>query len=178
MSRIAARPIEIPINTQITEGGGDILVKGPKGEQKRNFKSIIDIKISDKDVTLTPTRKNKFTRSLLGTYASHIKNMIVGVNDGFEKKLIIEGVGFKATIEGSELVLNIGFSHQVHKEIPNGLDVNVEKNSISIKGIDKELVGSFAAQVRATKKPEPYKGKGIRYEGEIVRRKQGKKAVT
>lgn len=178
MSRIARTPIEIPEKTEVALHAGDLSVKGPKGEQKRNFKSIIDIKVDDKEISLTPTRKDKFTRSLWGTYASHIKNMITGVTEGFEKKLIIEGVGYKAAVQGNEVVLNVGFSHPVHLTIPEGIEVLVEKNVITVKGIDKELVGRFTAQIRATKKPEPYKGKGIRYEGEIIRRKQGKKAVT
>ena len=178
MSRIAKNPIEIPEKTEVGFDSGNLTVKGPKGEQKRSFKSLINITLADKEIVLAPTRKDKFTMALWGTYASHIKNMITGVHSGFEKKLIIEGIGYKAAVQGKEVVLNIGFSHPVHMEIPEGIEVVVEKNIITVRGINKESVGSFTAQIRAMKKPEPYKGKGIRYEGEIVRRKQGKKSVT
>jgi len=114
---------------------------------------------------------------LWGTYASHIKNMVQGVNDGFEKKLVLDGVGFKSQVNGNKLVLALGFSHPVEVDIPEGLNVEAVKNLLTITGIDKELVGSFSAKVRALKKPEPYKGKGFHYHDEIVRRKQGKKSV-
>jgi len=114
---------------------------------------------------------------MLGTYAAHLKNMIRGVVAPFEKKLIIEGIGFKAEVKGGELVLALGFTHPVKIKIPDGLKVSSEKGAISVSGSDKEAVGQFAAAVRALKKPEPYKGKGIRYDGEVIRRKQGKKTV-
>ena len=118
-----------------------------------------------------------FSRSLLGTYASHIKNMIVGVTTGYEKKLILEGVGFKSAVSGKSLDLALGFSHPVKVEIPEGLAVTADKNLITISGIDKEKVGQFSAYVRSLKKPEPYKGKGFRYDNEVIRRKQGKKSA-
>ena len=118
-----------------------------------------------------------FSRALVGTYASHLINMITGVTEGFAKKLIVEGVGFRSEVKGNELHMSLGFSHPVVMEIPKGLTATAEKNIITVTGIDKESTNQFAAQIRAKKKPEPYKGKGIRYEGEIIRRKQGKKSA-
>jgi large subunit ribosomal protein L6 len=178
MSRLAKKPITIPEKTEVTQDGTLITVKGPKGELSKDFsRSNVTIEIKDGVITLTPTNDEKFTRSLWGTYASHLINMVHGVNEGYEKQLVVEGVGFKAAVSGKELDMALGFSHPVKVTIPEGLEVTAEKNQITIKGIDKELVGSFAADVRALKKPEPYKGKGIRYADEIIRRKQGKKAV-
>src|SRR6185503_14360926 len=137
----------------------------------------IDIKIAGKNITLDTKRNDKFSKSLWGTYASHIKNMIAGVETPYQKKLILEGVGFKSEVKGKEFHFALGFSHPVIVKLPEGITATAEKNNITITGIDKELVGSFAAGVRALKKPEPYKGKGMRYEGEVIRRKQGKKTA-
>ncbi len=177
MSRIGKQTIVIPEKTEVTKSDGVIMVKGPLGELKREFKDIIEVKIDGNEIILNPKEETPFTRALWGTYASHIKNMIDGVNKLYEKKLIVEGVGFKVELKGKELTLALGFSHPVNIEIPENVEVAVEKNNISISSIDKELVGQFAAKIKAFKKPEPYKGKGIRYEGEIIRRKQGKKTV-
>ena len=177
MSRIGKKGIQIPDKTEISINSGAVLVKGPKGSLERNFRPDISIVISDKSVSLTPAKENKQTKALWGTYASHIKNMIKGVNDGFEKKLILEGVGFKSQVNGPKLVLALGFSHPVEVVIPEGLNVKAEKNVLTMSGIDKELVGSFSAKVRDLKKPEPYKGKGFRYFDEVIRRKQGKRSV-
>jgi large subunit ribosomal protein L6 len=178
MSRIGKKEIEIPEKTEVTLDGTTVSVKGPKGEISKMFRPVISIEIDGKVINFKPKRNDKFTRSLWGTYSSHISNMIKGVNEGFEKKLIIEGVGFRAEASGGKVVLNIGFSHPVELEIPEGVEVSVEKNEINIKGIDKEKVGQFASDIRSKKKPEPYKGKGIRYEGEVIRRKEGKKAAA
>ena len=177
MSRIGKQNIAIPDKTTLTLKEGTLSVKGPKGELNRHFKDSIDIKIAEKEVTLAPARNDLATKALWGTYASHIVNMIEGVNQPFVKKLIIEGIGFKADVQGKNLNLSLGFSHPVIVPIPEGLTVAHEKGVLTITGIDKEMVGQFAAQVRALKKPEPYKGKGIRYETEVIRRKQGKKSV-
>ena len=178
MSRIGKQPIVIPEKTEVVKNGNVVTVKGPLGELSRQFGSDeIDISINDKEVVLKPLNDSNFANALWGTYASHIRNMVNGVNKPFEKKLIIEGVGFKVEMSGDELILSLGFSHKVNVKIPKGLNVTVEKNSILVSGSDKELVGKFAANIRALKKPEPYKGKGIRYDGEIIRRKQGKKSV-
>jgi large subunit ribosomal protein L6 len=178
MSRIGKKPILIPAGVEVKINDGVFSAKGPKGENSRIFKNDIDIAINDGIITLNPVRQTKELSALWGTYASHIQNMIKGVTDGFEKKLIIEGIGFKAQLDGANLVLSLGLSHPVKKEIPQGIKVTTEKSLITISGIDKEKVGQFSAEVRALKKPEPYKGKGIRYENEIIRRKAGKKATA
>jgi len=144
---------------------------------QKNFRDDIDIKIADKKINLNVKRNDKFSKSLWGTYASHIKNMIQGVQTPYSKKLILEGVGFKSEVKGKELVFALGFSHPVVVQIPEGITATAEKNNLTFTGIDKELVGSFTAAIRALKKPEPYKGKGMRYENEVIRRKQGKKTV-
>ena len=177
MSRLGKKPIVIPEGTEVSFNDGIFNVKGPNGELKREFKNDIKIEIKGKEVILTKAKKNNFTQALWGTYASHITNMISGVNTPFEKKLIVEGIGFKSSVTGDKLVMSLGFSHPVEFEIPKDLKVTAEKNLITISGIDKEKVGQFTAKIRSRKKPEPYKGKGIRYEGEVIRRKQGKKAV-
>jgi len=135
------------------------------------------VEMKNNVISLEPKDQTVFAQALWGTMASHIVNMLKGVNQVFEKKLIIEGVGFKSEVKGDKLVLSLGFSHLVELDIPRGLVVKAEKNNITVTGIDKELVGQWTATVRAKKKPEPYKGKGIRYAGEVVRRKQGKKSV-
>ncbi|MFH1823469.1 MAG: 50S ribosomal protein L6 [archaeon] len=177
MSRIGKQEVQIPTGVQVTQSGGIVTVKGPKGTLTKSFRNEVEIKITDKIVTFNIRRNDKFSKSLWGTYASHVKNMIEGVQNPYQKKLILEGVGFKSEIKGKEIVLALGFSHPVIVKIPEGLTVTAEKNIITVSGIDKELVGSFTASVRALKKPEPYKGKGMRYEGEVIRRKQGKKTV-
>lgn len=177
MSRIGKQIIIIPEGTTVTQTGELFVVKGPKGELKKEFKNIIAITMNGSEVILAPTEDTPFSRALWGTYASHLKNMITGVNTGYQKKLIIEGVGFKSEASPEKLTLSLGFSHQVFVPIPAGLAVKAEKNVLTIDGIDKELVGQFANTVRSLKKPEPYKGKGIRYEGEVIRRKQGKKSA-
>lgn len=157
---------------------GVLTIKGPLGTLSREFKSDIEIVCADGVVTFTPKRNDVDTKALWGTYASHVGNMVEGVSKGYEKKLIIEGVGYRAALAGAKLTLNLGFSHPVDMPIPEGLKVAVDKNVLTITGIDKELVGAFASQIRALRKPEPYKGKGIRYDGEIIRRKEGKKVVS
>jgi large subunit ribosomal protein L6 len=177
MSRIGKQEILIPTGVKMTQSGNTITAVGPKGTLTKNFRGDITITLTDKNVTLNIKRNDKFSKSLWGTYASHIKNMIKGVETPYQKKLILEGVGFKSEVKGKELHLALGFSHPVIVAIPEGLTVTADKNIITITGIDAELVGSFTAAVRALKKPEPYKGKGMRYEDEIIRRKQGKKTV-
>jgi large subunit ribosomal protein L6 len=177
MSRIGKKPIIVPENTKLKQVGGVITVKGPKGELSRIFRPEVNIKIDENTVTLESANNSKFARSLWGTYGSHLQNMISGVNSPFEKELIIEGVGYRAEISRDKLILSLGFSHKIELDIPEGLEVNVKKDVITITGIDKEDVGQFTAKVRSYRKPEPYKGKGIRYKNEIIRRKEGKKTV-
>ncbi len=178
MSRIGKQPITIPEKTDVRIADGVLFVKGPLGEVSRPVRSEVQITISaDKVITLAPAVETPFSLALWGTYGSHIRNMIKGVHQPYEKKLIIEGVGYKVEPSGTNLILSLGFSHKVPVVIPANLKVVVEKNSLTISGIDKEAVGQFAAQIRLLKKPEPYKGKGIRYSTEVIRRKQGKKSA-
>lgn len=177
MSRIAKKPISIPEKTQASYTAGIFTVKGPLGEIKKAFKDEIKVEINNNEILLSPMSNTLDTLSLWGTYASHIRNMFEGVNKGFEKKLIVEGIGFKSDVKGNQLHLALGFSHPVQVTIPEGLKVTAEKNIITVTGVDLEKVGQFVAQVRSLKKPEPYKGKGIRYSDETIRRKQGKKSV-
>jgi large subunit ribosomal protein L6 len=177
MSRIGKKVIAIPKSTEVSFLDGVISVKGPLGTLTKKLKQDIEIKIGATEVTLIPKRDTLENRALWGTYASHIMNMIAGVTVPYVKKLIIEGIGYKSEVKGETLVLALGFSHPVIVPIPKTLKVTAEKNIITVTGIDKEVVGEFVAGVRSLKKPEPYKGKGIRYEGEIVKRKQGKKTA-
>ena len=177
MSRIGKQQIQIPAGVEIKQDGLILSVKGPKGTIQKSFRNDVEIKIADGSVILTVKRNDKFSKSLWGTYASHIKNMIEGVQTPYVKKLILEGVGFKSEVKGKTFNFALGFSHPVIVPIPEGITATADKNNITITGIDKELVGSFTASVRALKKPEPYKGKGMRYETEVIRRKQGKKTV-
>ncbi|KKS04812.1 MAG: 50S ribosomal protein L6 [Candidatus Nomurabacteria bacterium GW2011_GWC2_41_8] len=177
MSRIGKQEILIPAGVKVRNDGGIFTVTGPKGTLNRIFRDDITIAVADKSVILNIKRNDKFSQSLWGTYASHIKNMIKGVETPYQKKLILEGVGFKSEVKGKELHFALGFSHPVIVPIPEGITATAEKNNITVSGIDKELVGNFTAAIRALKKPEPYKGKGMRYENEVIRRKQGKKTV-
>ncbi len=177
MSRLAKRPIAIPAKTEVAVSGGSVMVKGPKGTLQRPIHRMVSIEVGKEGVQVSQKGDTLQSRALIGTYASHVKNMISGVNAGFSKKLLIEGVGFKWDVKAKELNLALGFSHPVKMPVPEGLTVAVDKGTLTVSGFDKELVGQFAANIRAQKKPEPYKGKGIRYEGEVIRRKQGKKAA-
>lgn len=177
MSRLAKKPIEIPSNTKIAFVDGVVTVTGPLGTLTKTFKDDVALAVSDGQVQVSAAKDTLFAKALAGTYASHLINMVQGVSKPYEKKLIVEGVGFKADVQGSKLVMALGFSHPVNIDIPEGLKVTAEKNEIIVTGMDKEMVGEFSASLRARKKPEPYKGKGIRYIDEVVRRKQGKKAV-
>lgn len=177
MSRIGKQKISIPDGVKVAQDGAVLTVTGPKGTLKRTFRDDIVINVADKIISLDVKRNDKFSQSLWGTYASHIKNMINGVETPYQKKLVLEGVGFKSEVKGKEFHFALGFSHPVIVKIPEGITAAADKNTITISGIDKELVGNFTAAVRALKKPEPYKGKGMRYEDEVIRRKQGKKTV-
>jgi large subunit ribosomal protein L6 len=177
MSRLAKRPIAIPAKTEITVSGGTVAVKGPKGTLSKPIHRAVSIEVKEDGVQVSPKGTSIEARALIGTYAAHVRNMITGVNTGFSKKLLIEGVGFKWDVQGKTLNLALGFSHPVKVAIPENLTVVADKGALTISGFDREAVGQFAANIRALKKPEPYKGKGIRYEGEVIRRKQGKKAA-
>jgi large subunit ribosomal protein L6 len=177
MSRLGKLPVAIPTSVTVTFADGVMTVKGPKGELSRSFGEDVTIAVADNTITLTPVAGRDNAAALWGTYAAHINNMIAGVTEGFKKELEIEGVGYRAEAQGKKITLNVGFSHPVVLEAPADVEVAVEKNLITITGPDKEAVGQFAANVRAVKEPEPYKGKGIHYVGEYIIRKQGKKAV-
>jgi large subunit ribosomal protein L6 len=177
MSRIGKQEISIPAGVKVSQNGLTLTVVGPKGTLTKNFRDDITITVGDKVINLNIKRNDKFSKSLWGTYAAHIKNMITGVQTPYSKKLILEGVGFKSEVKGKEFHFALGFSHPVIVKIPDTITATADKNNITITGIDKELVGSFTAAIRALKKPEPYKGKGMRYSDEVIRRKQGKKTV-
>ncbi len=177
MSRIGKRAITIPAGTDVSVVDSEIVVKGKGGTLKRAIHPLIQLKVENGTAVVSPKTENRIARALWGTYAAHVKNMVSGVNTPFVKKLQIEGIGYKAEIQGKNVKLMLGFSHPVIVAIPDGVTALVEKNIVTVSGADKDLVGQFAASVRSLKKPEPYKGKGIRYEGEVVREKQGKKAA-
>jgi large subunit ribosomal protein L6 len=177
MSRLAKRPIAIPAKTEISTSAGGLMVKGPKGTLQKPVSRYVTIEVGPEGVQVAQKGDSIEARAAVGTYASHVRNMMKGVTEGFSKKLLVEGVGFKWDVQGKTLNLALGFSHPVKVAIPEGLAVVADKGALTISGFDKELVGQFAADIRALKKPEPYKGKGIRYEGEVIRRKQGKKAA-
>jgi large subunit ribosomal protein L6 len=177
MSRIGKKVIEIPAKTEVAVSGSTVTLKGPKGTLTKTLGENVSVKVENNTVALTPINDSLENEALRGTYASHIINMIEGVNEPFTKKLILDGIGYKADVKGTDLVMALGFSHPVKKAIPATLKVASDKGIVSISGVNKDEVGQFAAEIRALKKPEPYKGKGFRYEGEVIRRKQGKKAV-
>lgn len=177
MSRLGKQPVTIPSGVEALFVDGVLTVKGPKGTLTQEMRDDVTITVADGTITVVPANESKEARALWGTYAALTRNLVTGVTEGFEKKLEIEGVGYRAEAQGQQLTINVGFSHPVLLDVPEGLTATVEKNVITIAGIDKEAVGQFAANVRKVKKPEPYKGKGIRYQGEYIIRKQGKKAV-
>lgn len=177
MSRIGKLPIEIPQGVEVDIQGNFVSVKGPKGQLENTFSDIIAIKKEDNRILISPKQKTEKTSAFWGLTRSLIANMVEGVSNGFSKKLEIHGVGYRAIAQGEKLVLNLGFSHLIEVEMPDGIEFAVEKNIIIVRGIDKQKVGKIAAEIRSYRKPEPYKGKGIRYEGEVVRRKAGKKAI-
>jgi len=176
MSRLGKQPVVVPSGVTVTLEGNTLTVKGPKATLTREVKDDVTFKIEGDTVTLTPNETDA-AKALWGTYAAHLRNMITGVTEGFTRVLEIEGVGYRAEVKGNEVVLNVGFSHPVNVTIPEGITAEVQKNVITLTGPDKEKLGQFAANIRKVKKPEPYKGKGIRYQGEYIIRKQGKKAV-
>lgn len=177
MSRIGKRPIEIPDPVSVTTTEGEVEVKGADVTLNRSIPDPIKVSVSDGHVRVEPKDESDQTRALWGTTASHIKNMIQGVTEGFEKKLTFSGIGYRANVQGNNLILEMGYSHDVELEIPDGLLVSTEKDTITVSGPDKAKVGQFAALVRDVREPEPYKGSGIKYADEKIRRKEGKKAV-
>ena len=179
MSRIGKQPVQIPDGVQVSIKDNIIEVSGPKGKLDKNLVPGVDVEVKGKEILVSVKNPDdKKQRSKWGLQRSLINNMVIGITDGFSKQLEINGVGYKAVLQGKKLVLNVGYSHSVDYNLPEGIDINVEKNIISISGIDNQLVGQVAAEIRSIKKPEPYKGKGIKYVDEIVRKKPGKVAKT
>lgn len=178
MSRIGKKPIPIPHGVVISTQGETVVVQGPKGMLSVALPKGISAKTADDSVVITQPLRAKNAGALWGLSRQLVSNAVVGVTAGFSKTLILEGVGYRVAVEGSTLVLNVGFSHPVKISAPEGVSFAVEKNQVTISGLDKQQVGQIAATVRAVRKPEPYKGKGIRYAGELVRRKAGKKAAA
>jgi len=177
MSRVGLKHLHIPEGVEINIDGETVTVKGPKGELTRNIHQDMKVNIEDNVLTVERPSDNKAHRELHGTTRSLIGNMVEGVSKGFEKSLEIQGVGYRAQKQGDKVVINAGYSHPVEVDNREGIDIEVPSQAkITVKGIDKELVGAVAANIRAIRPPEPYKGKGIRYEGETVRRKEGKTA--
>ena len=178
MSRIGNKTITIPAGVEITiNDGNEVTVKGPKGTLTRQFNPAMDIKCEDGTVKVSRPNEAKHTKQLHGTTRALLHNMVVGVHEGFAKELEIVGIGYKAEMKGNQLVLTVGYSHPITFDIEEGLTVTVPKpNQIKVEGIDKQRVGELAANIRAVRKPEPYKGKGIKYKDEHIRRKEGKTA--
>lgn len=176
MSRIGNRKIEVPAGVTVKEENGIVTVTGPKGSLSQVM--LKDITMEQNDNIITLTRKSDAVKAMHGTMNALLQNMIIGVTKGYEKSLEIVGVGYRFNVSGKKLTINAGYSHPVEMVIPEALSVEAQSNTeITIKGIDKVLVGEFAANVRKVRRPEPYKGKGIRYKDEHIRRKEGKKAA-
>jgi len=175
MSRVGKKPIEIPAGVTVTLNGSVVTVKGPKGELTRSFSPDMEIKVEENVINVVRPSESKEHRTIHGTTRALLANMVEGVSKGFERSLELIGVGYRAQKQGKKLVLNVGYSHPVEIEPEEGIEIEVPSNTkVTVKGISKERVGALAANIRDVRPPEPYKGKGIRYEGEYVRRKEGK----
>lgn len=177
MSRIGRKPITVPASVAVTITDGEITVKGPKGEVKQEIHPHVTVKQENNVISVTVAEpEDKAQRALWGLFGSVIANMIQGVTEGYEKKLEVRGVGFKSNVKGDTLILDVGFSHEVNFPIPKGIAITAEKNIITVAGVNKQQVGFVASRIRSIRKPEPYKGKGIRYVDEQVQMKAGKAA--
>ncbi len=175
MSKIGKQQIKIPGQVKINFEDDFLVVKGPKGELSMNVFDSINLKLNEDSIVLSPKTITKKVKSLWGLTRSLINNMVIGVTDGFVKKLEINGVGYKVNMDGDLLILALGYSHDIVYPIPEGVSVKCTKNTIEVIGCDKQLVGQVSADIRSLRKPEPYKGKGIKYENEVIVRKEGKK---
>jgi large subunit ribosomal protein L6 len=176
-SRLAKKPIPVPAKVQVTTADGVLSVKGSKESLSMKYHHSISIDVTPEGVVIKALNTSHLANALTGTFAAHLHSMMTGVETPFKKALVLKGVGYKVELKGRDLVFNVGFSHQVTLTVPEGLTATVEKAIIRIEGADKQRVGQFAAEIRAVKPPEPYLGKGIAYEGEVIRRKQGKKST-
>lgn len=175
MSRIGRLPVKVPNKVNVNVEKDKIVIKGPKGELSMQLSNQISIDNTNDTITFATTNNSPQAKKLHGTYRATVANMIKGVTDGFEKRLDLQGVGFRSQVQGKSLVLNVGYSHQVTIPAPEGINLAVEANTkVIVTGIDKQLVGQVASDIRSVRPPEPYKGKGVRYEGEYVRKKAGK----
>ena len=178
MSKLGKLPVAIPAGVTVTVAPGLVTVKGPKGELKQDYTNNVKIEVKENEAVVTPVDSSKAANAAHGLYRNLLKNMVVGVTTGFSKTLVITGVGYRAEVKGKELVMNLGYSNEFIALIPEGLTVTADgQGKIIVAGIDKQQVGEFSAQIRKLRKPEPYKGKGIRYETEVIRRKVGKTGV-
>jgi large subunit ribosomal protein L6 len=176
MSRVGNAPIKLPDGVDLSANGAVLTAKGSKGELSMTVPLSVDVSIEDKIVTVKPGKKDTSGKAIWGTVRANINNMVAGVNTGFTRNLEINGVGYRAAMQGNKIQLNLGFSHPVEMEIPAGLSVKVENNTkIEITGADKQLLGQFASEIRAKRPPEPFKGKGVKYAEEHIVRKEGKK---
>lgn len=176
MSKIGKKNILIPQGVTVEISGSTVTIKGPKGELTRTFPSDFSFRLEGNELSVMPPEKmKKDTPASWGTTRAHLANMVRGVTEGFSKVLEFEGIGYRAETNPKELALHVGFAHPVRLPIPEGLSVTVSKNTITVSGVDKEMVGEFAARIRRAKPPEPYKGTGIRYQGEVIKRKAGKR---
>lgn len=178
MSRIGNQILTIPAGTEVkVDAGNVVVVKGSKGTLTKTFNTDLEINIDNGQVSVKRNSEEKFIKSVHGTTTALIKNMIIGVSEGYKKELELNGVGYRAATAGKTITLNVGYSHPVEMAIPEGLTVEIEKNtSVTISGTDNQVVGEFAANIRKVRPPEPYKGKGIKYKEEVIRRKEGKRA--
>jgi len=176
MSKIGKQPIDLPDNVQVEMGRKKIKVVGPKGSLELVLPDKITVRVDGKQALVEPEVINERTRVLHGTFRSLVFNMVKGVSEGWSKQLELVGTGYRAEVSGGKLIINVGYSHPIEVEAPEGISFKVEKNIITIEGIDKEKVGQIAAKIRSFRPPEPYKGKGIKYIDEVVRRKAGKAA--
>ena len=175
MSRIGRKPIVVPAGVEVTVNGNVVTVKGPKGQLTQEISKNLTVEVKEGEVVVTRPTDNREDRSQHGLARTLIHNMIVGVTEGYSKKLQLVGVGYKAEKKGNTLVMQLGYSHPVEMEDPAGIETEVpDATTVIVKGIDKALVGNYSANIRAWRRPEPYKGKGIKYEGEVIRRKEGK----
>ena len=176
MSRVAKKPVAVPSSVEITENGQQITVKGPKGTMEHNIHALVEMKRGDGELSFAPRDESKAANALAGTTRAVLHNLVTGVSDGFEKKLELVGVGYRAQTKGKVLNLTLGFSHPVDYELPEGVTAETpSQTEIVVKGFDKQKVGQVAAEIRAFRPPEPYKGKGVRYADEVVVRKEAKK---
>lgn len=175
MSRVGKKPISIPSKVKVVVTEGDVLVQGPRGELHRVFPPQLAITVAENRITVQPQEESQKVKALFGLFRTLLANMVKGVSDGFERVLEIQGVGYRAEVQGRQLILNLGYSHPVPFELPEGISAQVEKQTkLTLSGIDKDLLGLTAARIRRFRPPEPYKGKGIKYQEEKIRRKVGK----